>query len=235
MFKCLSNYKSTLYLLLFFLSFNTKTVFGQIAVNECNLKFNLTFKKLDSIPLMNKNKEIIKYWTQSEFNEVVLFINIDRSYNTLSRISAVDQVVIEFGNQDSKKLPLNTMNETFKDLWISNTYLKTSFPDWVFRMNRSYYGKTYNPKNENNFHIYSKPSTNSIKKTLDINDFYEGNSDKVLYKTEFLEFKGQWLKVNIFSEKLKLKEIGWMPFYNFCHNILTTCGRSNNTFLKNED
>ena len=93
-------------------------------------------------------------------------------------------------------------------------------------MNRSGLSKSINPENKNEFFMYARPTKEAKKTAIDINDLYEGDSYEILYDILVIECKGEWVKVEISVDKLKRMYIGWMPWYNFCYNFLTTCAIS---------
>lgn len=215
----------------FILPFCTLILTGQNSpINTCDINFNFKIEKRDSIPLKNKSGKTIKYWTQSEFEYITPNLTIDKSTAGTSRIKSINQVIINYGDGVYNPFQIDSLNQSVNGLWVSNEYLKTDFADWVFMMRRGVLIKDINPKMENFFYIYSKPTTKSHKKVLDINDFFEDKSNSPMYLIKVLECKGQWAKIKINNPEF----IGWMPWYNFCNNFLTTCTHGPDSIIKNE-
>ncbi len=234
--KLIPNSKSFLWLIFLFLAFICGTLFGQkVKVNKCDFTFNVKIKKQDSIPLKNKKGKIIKYWTQSEFNYITSYLTIDNSTSNRSRIKSIDEVIVNYGDNFYTKNQIEVLNKTISGLWISNDYLTTDFAEWVFIMNRGSLSESSNPDKKNYFFVYSKPTPKSTKKTLDINNFFEEGNNTTLHKINILECKGKWTKVKISVAKLNMEIVGWMPWYNFCYNILTTCTNDPKTLIENEE
>ncbi|HBK70664.1 MAG TPA: hypothetical protein DDZ39_03230 [Flavobacteriaceae bacterium] len=191
-------------------------------INECDLEFNLAISKQDSIPLMNIDEKIIKYLTQAEYKIIEPYITISQSSNNSVKIKSIDQVIINNGDNFFNKSQLDSLTKKYADFWINYKYLNTDFNESVFM------SKKLIP-NKKPLHIYSRPSTESEKTRINPRDWLFENDKSIedLYKINILGAKQRWikLKITVKQNNKNTDYVGWMPWYNFCHNVLTTCSR----------
>ncbi len=202
-------------------------IYGQ---NNCEVEFNVNIKRNDTITIFSIDKKTKKYWTQNKFENICIYMMIDRSLIGYSRINKIKDVIINDGEDFYNDSTLDKLNLTYSNLWIENKYLNTDFDEWVFLSNET------SLNNLNIPFLYSKPSTISDKKAINPKDYWEiknDNSIRTLYNIETLECSGKWLKIKIKTNKKE--EIGWMPWYNFCPNILTNCHHLPVDGVKNEE
>jgi len=170
--------------------------------------------QLDSL-----NSEI---YTQTAHKLLQLMLTVDQSLPERSRVKSIDQVIINYDALFGKT-QVAELNTKFKGKWIANDKLNTSFSDWIYtlKFSNDSISKPY---------IYEKPSLDSKHRPIPPDDIVVDKSS-VDKQISIIRCKGQWVNAIV---KVNGKEYkGWLPYYNLCHNKVTSCHHGPESGIEN--